>query len=312
MSWATFETTKIAILLATYNGEKYISEQIESILKQSYDNWNLYIHDDGSNDGTLEIIKKYQEKYPRKIYVLESQKVGSAKNNFFYLMRNVKAPYYMFCDQDDVWVSNKIELTIERMKKNEKSKINIPILIFSDLKVVDENLKIISPKMSKYQNLNMYYKDIYHLMLQNIVTGCTCMINDKCKELALKCKKVENIIMHDWWCGIIAVYFGKIDYIDIPLILYRQHTNNSVGAKNVRDVKYILYKVRDYTNVRKSIQSTQKQIACFEETFDTRDKILMEYSALSEQKKRKRIFFFIKNNIWKKGLIRNIGLVVNC
>lgn len=312
MSLAIFETTKIAILLATYNGEKYISEQIESILKQSYDNWDLYIHDDGSNDGTLEIIKKYQEKYPRKIYVLESQKVGSAKNNFFYLMRNVKAPYYMFCDQDDVWVSNKIELTIERMKDNEKGKKNTPILIFSDLKVVDKNLKTISSKMSKYQNLNMYYTDIYHLMLQNIVTGCTCMINDRCKELALECKKVETVIMHDWWCGLIASYFGKIDYIDTPLILYRQHTNNSVGAKNVRDVKYILYKVRDYTNVRKSIQSTQKQIACFEKTFDTRDKILMEYSVLSEQKKLKRICFFIRNNIWKKGLIRNIGLVVNC
>lgn len=312
MSLAIFKTNKIAILLATYNGEKYISEQIRSILKQSYNNWNLYIHDDGSNDRTLEIVESYQEKYPQNIYILENKKVGGAKNNFFYLMSKVKAPYYMFCDQDDVWMPNKIELTVGRMKENEKEKKNSPILIFSDLKVVDEKLKMISPKMSEYQNLNMYYTDIYHLMLQNVVTGCTCMINDRCKELALKCKNIEEVIMHDWWCGLIASYFGKIDYIDKPLIQYRQHTNNSVGAKNVRDVKYILYKTRDYANVRKSIQSTQRQIACFEETFDARDKVLLEYSMLSEKNKLERIHFFIKNNIWKKGLIRNIGLVVNC
>ncbi|MDD4782006.1 MAG: glycosyltransferase, partial [Tissierellia bacterium] len=128
----------IDILLASYNGEKYIGEQIESILNQTYQDWFLYIKDDCSIDNTLDIALEYERKYIDKIKVIKSDiPSGSAKNNFFSMLPYSQNDYIMTCDQDDIWLPNKIELTFNKMKDVEKENSNIPILIHTDLKVVD-------------------------------------------------------------------------------------------------------------------------------------------------------------------------------
>ena len=132
---------KISILLAAYNGEKYIREQIESVLSQTYANWELIAHDDGSSDATPAILSEYASLYPEKIRIIDAPPTGSAKDNFFFLMNNTDGQYVMFCDQDDVWHADKLEKTIAEMQSiEEELSPETPILVFSELRVTDENM----------------------------------------------------------------------------------------------------------------------------------------------------------------------------
>lgn len=223
--------TKIDILLATYNGEKYLSEQIESIIQQTYQEWNLIIHDDGSEDGTIEIIKKYTNQYQHKIkFINDGIKTGGAKNNFAHLLNFSKAPYIMFCDQDDVWLDKKIELFMSSMQKAEKENGNIPLVVFSDLQVVDESLNIISESMMSSQRLLPWIANDFNLLkTMNVITGCAMMFNAKAREVASPIS--NSAVMHDWWVALIVAKYGKNIYLDSATILYRQHDGNSIGYK---------------------------------------------------------------------------------
>lgn len=301
--------TKIAILMATYNGAEYVGEQLDSILNQSSKNWTLYIHDDGSNDDTRNIINQYARRYPEKIVVIEGPSTGGAKTNFFYLMKEVTADYIMFSDQDDFWLPEKIEKTYAKCLELENDHLDEPVATFTDLKVVDQKLKVISEKMSSYQTLNMDNTEFNKLMIQNIVTGCTMMINRTCRDISLKCKDYDQVIMHDWWCALVASYFGKIGYVDESLILYRQHGDNSVGAKDVHDVNYIKSKLSHADEQRKSLLNTQKQIKYFINVYGVTTPSIVEYGNFASKGKLEKISFLIKNHVWKSGLIRNLGLL---
>lgn len=236
---------KVYILMATYNGEKYLKEQIDSILNQTYKNWRLIIHDDNSTDNTLNLIKEYVEKYPEKIILIDDDiSTGGAKENFAYLLNKIddNFDYIMFSDQDDVWFENKIELTLNKMIETERKYSKKPILVHTDLKVVDENLNVIAESMIRYQKIDINnQKYIKFLALENVVTGCTVMINKYLYNLVLNIPK--EAIMHDWWIALVALKNnGIIEFLNIPTILYRQHTNNDTGAKRI-DKKYYFKKL---------------------------------------------------------------------
>ena len=305
-------TEKVAILMATYNGERYISEQLDSLLSQTYTNWELFVHDDGSNDKTLDIISDYAEKYSEKVTIITGPTTGCAKNNFFLLMRNVSAPYIMCCDQDDVWCNDKIEKTMKCMKHTEQTVgKNKPILIFSDLTVVDQDLRVKARSMNKIQKLNPQKIKFKDVLIQNNVTGCTIMINRSCAQKALEVKDQNSVIMHDWWCALVAAKFGTITYIDESLILYRQHGDNSVGAKNVGKISYIVERLNRNNEIKKSLDDTRKQAMVFSDTYSIgKDEVSSQYAVLSEKNKLKRLFFYIDKSMWKQGLARNIGLII--
>ncbi len=251
-------TKRIHILMATYNGEKYISEQINSLLNQTYQNWKLIIHDDNSKDGTVKIIKGYKRKYPDKIQFLDDDiSDGGAKEKFTYLLNKIddNYDYIMFCDQDDSWLEHKIEDTLYKMIKVENNHVNKPVLIHTDLKVVDEKLNIISESMFKYQKLNLNnQKDIKMISMENVITGCTMMLN---KPLALLSKNIPTeVIMHDWWIAIITLKEnGIIEFVEEGTILYRQHELNTIGSKKVNLSYYLkkLLKIKEAINNYKSI-----------------------------------------------------------
>ena len=302
----------IAILMATYNGEEFITEQIDSILNQSVQNWELFIHDDGSVDQTMNILNRYVAQYPQKIHIVPGKSTGNAKENFFYLMKKVDANYIMFADQDDFWKKDKVKITYKKILNLENKDTNVPVLTFSDLKVVDQDLKTISPRMSQYQGLKMKNITFNYLMAQNVVTGCTVMINRKCKEMSLACLEHDNVIMHDWWCALVASYFGRIDYIDDALILYRQHGINSVGAKNIHSVKYLKQKIYKDKDQKESLMKSEKQIAAFIKAYSIKDEYINVYSELYKLSKFRRVWFLIQNRVWKSGLLRNLGLLYFC
>ena len=307
-----FSTNGIAILLAAYNGEKYIEEQLDSLLAQSNHEWELYIHDDGSDDRTVQLIAKYIDSYPEKIHLIEGASCGSAKENFFNLLNNVNADYYMFCDQDDVWLENKIDRTFQDMTEMEKAvSQDLPILVYTDLKVTDQNLNVVSESMNSYQKLKPDENTFKNLLVQGKVSGSTVMINRACAEMVLKTHDTSSIIMHDWWCSLVAAKYGVIKYIDEALILYRQHDRNVVGAKNVNSFKYIAARIKNFKDIRNNIRLTRNQAGAFTKAYHSDElSIEYQYSHIQYMNKIQRIFFYYKNNMWKSGLVRNIGLIL--
>ena len=201
----------IYILLSSYNGEKYIEEQIRSLINQTYKNWKLLIRDDGSSDTTLDIIKKL-EKTDKRISLIKSNgNLGSCQSFLelvAYTKKHFKPEYIMFCDQDDVWLKNKIKNAISLMKEKEKIEPEIPILIHTDLIVVDENLKIISKSLWKYQKTNPDKNKFRLLLNVNVTAGCTMLLNKKLIDKIYN--GPNNSSFHDAWITLIAAAFGKI------------------------------------------------------------------------------------------------------
>jgi glycosyltransferase involved in cell wall biosynthesis len=231
--------SKISILLSTYNSESFLKEQIESILNQTITDWILYIRDDGSSDNTVSIIQKYCLDYENIIYVKDDLHNLGAKNSFIKLLTDIDSTYYMFCDHDDVWLPFKIERTLLKMKETESLHPNKPILIFTDLKVVDANLNLINSSLWTYQKTDpQHSKNTYSLSIANPVTGCTIMINKKAKEVSLPMS--PKSLMHDLWIALNVSKYGFIDFVPEPTMLYRQHRVNVIGAKETNFMYYFL------------------------------------------------------------------------
>lgn len=303
-------TDKIAILMATYNGEKYICQQIDSILSQTCKDWELYIHDDGSTDHTIAAAESYVEKYPDKIHLIDGKSTGGAKYNFFYLFGQVEAAYYMTCDQDDVWLDKKIELTYDKMLTIE-DKADVPCLVYTELRVVDGELNTIADTMSEYQSLDCHKRTINQCILQNSVTGCTMMVNRALRDKMLHITDIDNTIMHDWWAALVAAQFGKTAFIDEPTILYRQHGDNSLGALGINKLSYIVRRVWQKKQIQESMRLGRLQAREFAKTYNLPDDSLaVRYAALEGKSRRVRQRFYKENDMYKTGTMRRLGQAV--
>lgn len=303
-------TDKIAILMATYNGEKYICQQIDSILSQTCKDWELYIHDDGSTDNTIAVVESYVEKYPNKIHLIDDKSTGGAKYNFFYMFGQVEAPYYMTCDQDDVWLDKKIELTYDKMLTIE-NKADVPCLVYTELRVVDSELNTIADTMSGYQSLDCHKRTINQFILQNSVTGCTMMVNRALRDKMLRITDIDNTIMHDWWAALVAAQFGKTAFIDEPTILYRQHGDNSLGALGINKLSYIVRRVWQKKQIQESMRLGRLQAREFAKTYNLpADSLAVRYAALEGKSRRVRQRFYKENDMYKTGTMRRLGQAV--
>ncbi|MBQ4061435.1 MAG: glycosyltransferase family 2 protein [Christensenellaceae bacterium] len=270
----------IDILLATYNGEKYIEEQIESIFKQTYTDWKLIIRDDGSNDLTPKILDSLEENHPDKITVVrDADKNLGCIGNFSRLMTLSDADYMMFCDQDDVWLSDKIQLTLEEMKRVEKE--GKPALVHSDLTVTDAELMPVAASFVAGCAYSPLPKTAAGLFLGNSVTGCTVMINRTLRELAQQIPK--GALMHDQYLAILALSFGSMGYVDTPLELYRQHGSNVCGA-NRSSVSEKLKKMLSIKNWKAAIARTGVEV---NKNFDQVKLIYNNYSGIMSEDTKK-------------------------
>ena len=220
----------VTIVMSAYNGEKYIREQIDSILASTYQDFDIFITDDVSKDSTLSILKEYEAKHPDKIRVCQNEKNLGYILNFLTGICRTTSEYIMLCDQDDVWKPDKIEKTLVRLKKMEaRYGKNIPNAVFSDAVVVDQNLTTINPSFFESGHLNPQNTDLSHILMENKLIGCTVMINSALRKILLEHDLPKKAKLHDWWIALIAAAFGKISFINEGLLLYRQHSSNAVG-----------------------------------------------------------------------------------
>ena len=302
----------ITILLATYNGERYLGEQIESLLKQTAGDFRLFICDDKSTDSTYEIALDYASKYPDKIFAYQNDTAsGSAKQNFINMMLRHKDDYIMLCDQDDVWLSDKIEKSLNKIKTlEEKHGLATPLLVHTDLTVVDENLTTISPSYFAVEDINTENKTLNKIIARNIAAGCTVLYNRALADLIISTP--EYMLMHDWWLALIASAFGEIGTIHDPTILYRQHTGNEIGVTNVKTLSHMLNKLINYQDAKKVLNDTYKQAESFLNTFS--DKLsqnqrdfLYKFCDIPNHSKFIRWIMICRLGILKKGVLRKIS-----
>ncbi|HFI0301539.1 TPA: glycosyltransferase family 2 protein [Streptococcus suis] len=218
---------KVNILMSTYNGQQFLTEQIRSIQEQSYTDWTLFIRDDGSSDNTKEILKNF-ERQDSRIHLIESDKsdnLGVIKS-FHKLVNHDRADYYFFSDQDDVWLPNKLELSL---KEAQNYPADLPLMVYMDLKVVNQDLEIMTESMVKSQSHHANTELVQELT-ENTVTGGVAMINHALAEMW---QETDDILMHDWYLALLASAFGNLVFIDQPGELYRQHSDNVLGARTL-------------------------------------------------------------------------------
>ena len=300
-------TDKVEILLATYNGERYLREQLDSLFHQDYKNWIIRACDDASTDGTYKILEEYKEKYPDKFILAKNEAgFGSAKTNFMHLICSSTCDYVMCCDQDDIWLPNKISMTLQAMKENEQQEA--PVLVHTDLKVVDSELNILSESFFEHSNFRKEFQ-LNEILIQNFVTGCTMMMNRHLVNLMRRVHDCEHILMHDWLASVLATGVGKVVFVDMPTMLYRQHTINSVGAKKYGFALFVS-KLKE-AKMRQSLVDTTVQAKKIAELYqdileEEKYKFIHQYGTLWEKKKLQRICFYLKYKVLKKGLPRKV------
>lgn len=275
---------QVDVLLATYNGEKYVAEQIDSILNQTYKNIHLIISDDCSKDNTPEILKEYEQKDKRITVYIQQHNLGVIKNIEF-LLKKVTNNLYMLSDQDDVWLPQKIEKSVETLKKENAD------LVFGDLEVVDKNLKTMYPSFGDYMLLNKKIKKYINSYrvnyLYNCVTGCTVLSKKEFIEKILPIPTDSKYLIHDHWIGLILALNGKLAYMPEKYIKYRQHGDNQVGTEKISHGFKKLEQVRNlFINVKLGVFGTYvKNNNRFPEDLQKQNINALNYFKMLEKKK---------------------------
>ena len=298
---------RIIILLSTYNGAKYLKNQIDSLMSQSYDDFRIIARDDGSSDESFAILKSYEQ-----IEIVDSQQNLGAKGSFAelleYAVKHTDGEFFMFCDQDDVWENEKIEKTLSKMKNLENKYMDTPLLVHTNLTVVDNELNSLNNSFWNYEDVDPTTNSFNRLLVQNTITGCTVMINRRLAKLASPIP--FEAVMHDSWLGLVASCFGGIGVINEPTIKYRQHSLNSVGTKGF-GVRYILDKLSQENILSKNITQAQAFLDRYRDNLDGNTiEMLEDFSTIESKSFWQKRKILLKHKLLKQGLIRNIGLLV--
>ena len=369
----------VNIIMSVYNGEKYLSEQIDSIIASTSDNWKLYIFDDCSKDSSFSIASSYAEKYKHKIYafknrsnmgstlsflhnlnlvskrikstdkkkiangyipkvrkpilakiagikVIKTTAVNFVKKHKDHISGPVKcSQYYMFCDQDDSWLMDKIALTVSRIRKIERYRgKHKPALVFTDAILVDEKLKFVDKSFFKTNHMKAGKCDLGHILMENKAIGCTVAINQAAADiLALTCPSADNkyryrneydyIRYHDWWMALICASFGTVKYYHVPTVMYRQHGGNQVGQGNFSD--YVKKRSQSKEDIKKRIDATIRQAECFYRCYGSflkkrKLKVIKHFIMLKEYHPVIRRLIMFRYGFFKSGLLRNVALLM--
>lgn len=385
----------INIIMSVYNGERFLEEQIESIMGSTYSNFRLFIFDDCSTDSSFEIAQKYAKRYRHRVFAyrneenmgstvsflsnlkkisdkinsvkeseiansyvgksgwlrrfrnrnrknnslkdkafsLTTKAITSIKNGAVYLKgkaaglagfngkndSNVKKnpkrkihEYYMFCDQDDIWLRDKLSVTLKKLvgveRRHGKHK---PAMVYTDAILVDEKLNYLSRSFYKTNHMKGKKADLGKVLMENRSIGCTCMFNQALCDLVGN--DYTGIRYHDWWIALIGVAFGNIRFLKTPTVMYRQHSANQVGQKKFKD--YIASRLGDMKDNRRRLEETRVQAESFYHEYHgllkkKQGKILRAFINLDVTTPLMRRITIVRYGFFKSGVIRNIGLLL--
>ena len=302
--------------MCTYNGEKYLQEQLDSIEKNNYTNWELYVFDDGSEDKTLEVLYKFKQNSNHVVNVVCNPISKGPTMNFLsgiqYVSRIMaSSDYIMLADQDDIWKKNKISITLKTIC-NARENNNKPILVCSDVTLVNEKKELIAVSYAKRNHFNITHVDFAHHIMENHVQGCTIMMNCVLSKMIKTLPQYAT--MHDSWIGMVASAFGEIVYINEQTMYYRRH-ETAVTGSNVSFIQDLKWKFCNI-NVQRAIVLNSipmcREFRIIYENMLTKytEDILDAYVGFETKKYIKKRFDLIRLHMWKSSLLKNIGLLL--
>ena len=306
-------TRSVDILLATYNGGRFLAEQLQSLERQTFRSWRLIARDDGSTDATRALLADFQARHPAAVRLIEDSgaRLGAA-GNYARLLQAMTADFGLFCDQDDVWQPDKIESLLTMALAHERP--GVPLLVHSDLAVVDQDLRLVAPSFWRYQFIRPERCQWSRLAVQNVVTGCACLFNDALRRAALPIP--PEAIMHDWWLALVAATVGDIRWTDAVTVQYRQHDGNDTGAKAwgpvyLRRHAAAFFRRRDFQEKVRLYQRQAGALAAhggLSLAASTRAG-LHEFAHLHTRSYPGRVGVLLRHRILKTGLWRNAALL---
>lgn len=330
----------ITVLVAAYNGELYIREQMDSILGQTQGGIHIVVSDDCSSDRTPDILAEYEERYPDQVSVIRRKEPsGGAAEHFLGLLglmarmadgsaadggmwdgvSKLAAParsgYFMLSDQDDVWLPYKAEMLLRRMEKMEREMNRepgreIPILVHSDLQVVDQALNPIASSFFQYQKVSPERTALPQLLVQNNVTGGAVMLNRPLLKLLESPPRI--CLMHDSWLALVASCFGRIGWVDQPLYLYRQHGTNTLGAEKGDNLEGAGKRIKDGSQARENYRRMFGQADSLLELYSGRlsgdqKKTLTEFTKIPKRSRPGRMYAVLRYGFTKNTWLRTLG-----
>ncbi|MCL6263675.1 glycosyltransferase family 2 protein [Craterilacuibacter sp. RT1T] len=303
---------KVYIVLAAYNGEFFISQQLDSIISQYFREWVLLIRDDGSSDSTLSIIDNYVKTDCRIKFVEDNYGQLGTAASFFLLSQHaygLGADYVFFADQDDVWNLNKISNQICFMRQSENYFLDpVPVAVYCDLAVVDQQLKILHPSYMGVKKINYnLLSEVKNLIFENSTTGCALLVNRALLEKSLgSC--VSGVIMHDWWFTLLAAAEGVVKFDSYVGVNYRQHERNQIGVNELTLSRFFISKLGKgsrkankifFSRVLSQAKSLRDVVSPSSKCFPFLD----ELSCLSEMGFLRRLAFVVKYKVRRRGFI---------
>lgn len=314
---------QITVLLAAYEGETFVAQQLDSILEQTVQDVRIMISDDGSRDGTRKILEEYREREPSRIFLNHHKREGQfqdrkgmippAAMNFFWLLAHAEGDYILLSDQDDVWKKQKVEVLLKRIKELESQfGKDYPILVHSDMEVVDQDLQQISPSLFSYQHGNPARTSLSEILVENPVTGGAVMMN---KAMAGWFRQVPDVcFMHDWWIALTAACFGVISYVPEALYLYRQHGRNTLGARETGSVRDLAERAGRQKQVEENYRKMFAQAAALGRMYgdrlsQTQRMVLTSFLALPLQSLAGRLRNITRNHFYKSSGIQTLAQV---
>lgn len=301
---------KINVLMSTYNGQKYLLEQLDSIIKQDNCEVEITVRDDGSSDGTLDILRMFSKSNANLIYY-EGENKRTAKSFIDLIDHSDESEYYAFADQDDVWLKEKLSKAVSILEMDNK---NLPILYCSNLVPVDENLNILKNKLL-HKRMYLEYEDL--LVQPSQIFGCTMVFNKKLRDIIVDADSPEKFLMHDLWVALVATGCGgKIILDDNAYILYRQHKDSQIGA-NISVKQRWNYRLHRIFSVERCSIADQAQsmIDCYGDKI-LREQGTYEYTKLVSEyrdslfQKVKYLFLCNKKCRTFKQNVFHVGLVL--
>ncbi len=297
------DNARVQILLSTWNGERWLPELLASLEKQTFQDWQLLIRDDGSTDQTLRILLKWQAAYPDKLagLLLDGSHLGS-KLSFSRLVEASTAPCLMFCDQDDVWFPEKVELQYTALRRLEAQYGEaMPLLVHSDLVVVDEERAIQAVSFWDYRAFDVAQRKQAYL-LNNVVTGCATAFNRAAAEWAFPVPMYA--MEHDRWLALVCAWFGQIHALPHPLLLYRQHDGNAIGAEPAT-LNRLSARVDHWS------QQAEVFLHRFGERLNAEDfKLVTAVAGLRYLHGWKRRQYILHHRLFKPGVLNNVALLL--
>lgn len=301
----------IEVVLPTYNGADYLEQQLASIYDQSVRPQQVLIRDDGSTDGTLDLLIQIKYRYGNWVRILPSSEgnIGCIANTN-RLLQATTASYIALADQDDIWFACKLERSLAMIKQLEaRHGCEIPLLVHSDLKLVDANCNNLGCTYLQRQRLNPLRCGPADLALTNVVTGCSVILNRALLQRALPIP--NEVAMHDWWLALVASVFGEIAFLDNPTLAYRQHGSNVLGAQGF-GFRYWITRIRELLAGppdKLSVSKALRQAQTFEQCYGV---CLSKLPALMTLPRRERLqvlwALFMDQPPTKHGPLRTISL----